>query len=257
MDKPTIAFLMGDLDVGGIPTFLINLATELQSHFNFHFISTENPTINSKFKELGQAHYIKNQDKLITYLKTHRPDIVQYGNQVRFKEAALKAGVPVIIERTAGPRSCHLDRQGVSHVVASARGTVPLIQANYKGPYSVIYNGLDLSQYKNIKPDRRGFKADDFIVVYSARYGRGQAFDILIKAVIEARKTHDIKLILIGGPPSVRGAEDISKDIRSWVRPRCAPSSLTPDWYRTPRAPSLRCSDWRTAPVAAWSAGHT
>lgn len=219
MTKPTIAYLMGDLHVGGIPTFLANLATELQSHFNFHFISTDNPIVNSRFGKLGQAHHIKAQDKLIKYLQTHKPDIVQYGNQIRFRDAAIKAKIPIIIERTAGPRSCNLDRQGVSHVISSAKGTAPLIRNNYNGSLSVIYNGLDLNQYADIRPNRLGFKDTDFVVVYAARYGRGQAFDVLIKAVIEARKTHDIKLILIGGPPGVRGAEDISKLVRGWMKP--------------------------------------
>jgi len=91
--------------VGGWPTFLLNLAPRLKG-FDLHFIATDNPNIHSGFTKLGKTEYIKFPvDNITKYLADHKIDIVQFGNKVQYKNAAIQAKVPVIIERTAGPRS--------------------------------------------------------------------------------------------------------------------------------------------------------
>ncbi|KKM67116.1 hypothetical protein LCGC14_1474340, partial [marine sediment metagenome] len=94
-----------------------------------------------------------------------------------------------------------------------------LIRYNYDGPISVLYNGVSIDRFANIKPDRLHFKDDDFVVCYCARIGGvGQGFDVLIKAVLEARKTHDIKLVLIGDKPK-SSAEDVRPMLRKLAKP--------------------------------------
>lgn len=220
MKKPTVAYIIGDFRVGGIPNFLGNLAARLQDDFAFHFIATDNSDINPRFKSLGEAVFLGHKwDQITKYLKEHKVDIVQYGNKVQYKQCAINAGVPIIIERTAGPRSCKLNRDGVTHVISSTRGTVGLIKSNYNGPLTTIYNGIDLDEISNIKPDRLHFKKDDFVVCYCARIGgMGQGFDVLIKAVLKARQTHDIKLVLIGDKPE-HSAEDVRPKLRKLAKP--------------------------------------
>ena len=219
MNKPKILYFLQSFYIGGIETCLYNIALKLKDEFDFHFIATENPDIHPRFHEVGKAKYFgRNFEAINNYLIFHQPDIVQYGNQQWYRDIALHAGVKTVIERTAGPRSCNLDRAGVSHVISSTKGTVPLIRKNYDGPLSVIYNGVDLNRF-DVTPDRLHFKDDDFIVCYCARMGgRGQGFDVLIKAVLEARKTHDIKLVLIGDKPK-SSAEDIRKELRRLAEP--------------------------------------
>lgn len=214
-----VAYVIQDLEYGGIPTFLMNLAKELKGKFTFHFIATENPTINPSFYELGRAAYIGDNDGLVGYFKKHKISLVQYGNVLNYKTAALKAAVPVIVERTAGPRSCNLDRTGVTHVISSTQGTVPLIRKNYSGPLSVIYNGIDFDRFSAVAPDFLDFSPDDFIICYCARMGGvGQGFEDLVRAVVEIHKEKDVKLVLIGDKPE-KSAEDIRPRLRKLAKP--------------------------------------
>lgn len=218
--KPQVAYLIQDFMIGGMPTFLCNIATKLKNEFDFYFIATDNPDINPIFSTLGNSHYFgHNWENITRFFKEQKIDIVQFANRIEYKECALKAKVPIIIERTAGPRSCNLNREGVTHVISSTKGTVPLIRNNYDGPISILYNGVNLDRFANIKPDRLHFKDDDFVVCYCARIGGiGQGFDVLIKAVLEARKTHDIKLVLIGDKPK-SSAEDVRPMLRKLAKP--------------------------------------
>lgn len=228
MSKPKIAYLLQSFYIGGIETCIYNISKNLKDKFDFYFIATENPDIHPHFNEVGKAYYFGNNWEVINNLLISKKiDIVQYGNKLEYKKLALNAHVPIIIERTAGPRSCGLDKSGVSWVISSSKGTVPLIRKNYSGPLSVIYNGADLDKYLEVPPNRCGFKDNDFVVVYSARYGRGQAFDVLVNAVKIVRSKYDIKLILIGGPPNIKGAEDITSLIKKWVKPLGSNCKLT------------------------------
>jgi glycosyltransferase involved in cell wall biosynthesis len=203
--KPKIAYLLQSFYIGGIETALYNLAKKLSDEFEFHFLATSNSQIHPHFDEVGTAwHTGEKWDYIVQYLKENKIDIVQYGNKIEYKECAVKAKVPIIIERTAGPRSCNLNRDGVTHVISSTKGTVPLIRKNYDGPLTVIYNGIDVEKYDNAVPDRLGFKDTDFIICYCARMGGiGQGFHILIQAVAEVREAErkNIKLVLIGDRP--------------------------------------------------------
>lgn len=228
-----ICYIIQDLSYGGIPTFIINLATKLKGKFEFYFVATDNSDINIRFHELGHAHYFgHNWDKITRFFKEQKIDIVQFGNCLSYKECALKAKVPIIIERTAGPRSCHLNREGVTHVISSTKGTVPLIERNYSGPISILYNGVSLDRFSEVVPDRhypsiqsdgsvrqKMFDDDQFVICYCARIGGiGQGHAELIRSVIEVRKTHDVKLLIIGDRLS-SSSEDIRKHLYKLSNP--------------------------------------
>lgn len=217
--KPKIVYLLQSFFIGGYESCLYNIAKELQDHFDFYFFATENKDIHPHFNEVGIARYYGNNfECLNNFLISKQVDIVQYGNKEWYRKMALNAKVPVVIERTAGPRSCNLDRTGVTHVISSTRGTVPLIRANYDGPISVIYNGVDLDRF-DVEPDRLHFKKDDFVICYCARMGGvGQGFQDLLVAVQEIRKTHNIKLVLIGDRPK-SSAENIVPRLKKMAAP--------------------------------------
>lgn len=220
MSKPQIAYLLQSFYIGGIETCLYNIAKELLDEFDFYFLATDNYEIHPHFDEVGTAWYTGEDWSYVTqYLKENKIDIVQYGNRIEYKKCAFDAGVPIIIERTAGPRSCNLNREGVTHVISSTKGTVPLIEHNYSGPVSILYNGVSLDRFSEVKPDRLHFKDSDFVICYCARIGGvGQGFDVLIRAVLEARKTHDVKLVLIGDKPK-SSAEDARPMLRKLAKP--------------------------------------
>ena len=216
MAKRSIAFIIGDLCVGGWPTFLLNLAPRLKD-FDLHFVATDNPNINEGFKKLGKTAYIKVVEKNIAqYLSDNKIDIVQYGNKAQYKNAAIQANVPLIIERTAGPRSCGLSKKGIHHVIASNDHSISLIRKSYKGDLTLIHNGVDIKKIDKTKP-KRHFADGDFIVCYCARIGgQGQGFQDLITSVIDARKIagDSIKLVLIGDKPE-HAAENILPKLKS------------------------------------------
>ncbi len=215
-----ICYIIQDLSYGGIPTFLINLTTKLKGMFEFYFIATDNPNISAKFHNLGNANYFGHDwAKITKFFKDKNIGIVQFGNCLPYKECAIKAKVPIIIERTAGPRSCSLNREGVTHVISSTKGTIPLIRKNYDGPISIIYNGVNVDKYDNVKSDRLHFKNDDFVICYCARIGGvGQGFQDLIPAVIKVHKTHNDKLVLIGERPK-SSVENIIPRLKKMAKP--------------------------------------
>lgn len=209
--KSKIAYVIQDLNYGGIPTFLLNLAPRLKD-FDLHFIATQNPKIHPAFKSNGAAYYCPKN--LVGLLKSINPNILQYGNLVEYKNAGLAAGIPVLIERTAGPRSCHLDKMGVTWVVASSEGSVDLIRKRYKGPITVIRNGVDLGVMGEVKPERFHFKDSDFVLAYVARFGGvGQGHLDLLKAFSIVRRKHPVKLVLVGDKPA-HAAQNILPTVR-------------------------------------------
>lgn len=220
-NKPKIAFLIQDFNIGGIPGFILRLSKRINDDFDLYFIATSEKNINNGFYDVGTPLYMgENWEKISKFLKEKSVDIVQYGNKIEYKECAINAGVPVIIERTAGPRSCNLDRSGVSYVISSAKGSVNTIRKNYSGPLSVIYNGISLDRKNTSTRDRLGFSDKDFIVCYSSRIGGvGQGFQYLIPAVVKAnRENKRIKLVLIGDKPK-SSAEDIRPTLNKLAAP--------------------------------------
>jgi len=218
--KSRIAYLIQDFMVGGIPTFLYNLSSELQDEFEFYFIATENRKINSAFNSIGEATYINSEKDITKFLIDKKIDIVQYGNKQSYLTSALNAKVPVIIERTAGPRSCGLNRNGVNHVISSTKGTIPLIRKNYSGGISTIYNGIDIGRVDSVNPNRLHFKDTDFIVCLVSRIGGvGQGIQYLIPAVIEARRVNSNIVLVIAGDRPNYCAEDIRPLLKNLAIP--------------------------------------
>jgi len=213
-----ICYIIQSLHIGGTETFIYNTANHLKNHFEFHFIATGNPDIHPKFAKIGKTTYSGEKwNKITDYLKSNKIDILQYGNLPQYKNCALKAKTPAIIERIAGPRSLKSDHDGVTHLVSSSHGIVPAIRKSYSGPITVIHNGTNLNE--NTEP-AKSFK-DGFVVIYPcSRLGRGQKADDLIKATIQANKSNPrVKLIITGDRPNQAGYEKIKPELIKLAKP--------------------------------------
>lgn len=128
--KFQVAYVLQDFHIGGMESWLYRVARELHDRYEFTFIATHVPDILPKFAELGTAIYL-GQDycRLARYLRDHHIDIAQVANVRAYSDAALAAGVPVVIERTDGLRqgaALH-SKAGLDAVIASTRGKLRVI----------------------------------------------------------------------------------------------------------------------------------
>lgn len=208
-----IAYILQDFHIGGMESWLYRVATQLGDRYDFHFIATHVPEILPKFHEIGTTVYLR-QDwrKLARYLRDQRIDIVQYANLREYADAALAAGVPVVIERTDGLRhgAALRSKRGIDAVIASTRGTIPAISRLIDpSRIHLIYNGIDLAHFDAIQPDRLHFTPDDFIIGRVSRFGRGKNLALLIDAVRYLAPKHpNLRLVLVGGNSKAGQAPD-------------------------------------------------
>jgi glycosyltransferase involved in cell wall biosynthesis len=219
--KPRIAFTLYDFHVGGIENWLYRLARALQGEFDFYFLATTVPDFLPKFKEVGTYAYLSSPNKMRAYLQKHNIDIVQVHNQRWPIDAALAAGVPHVIERTDGTRSCtRVNKSGLSLVIASSQGTVPLIAKYFPAKrIRLIYNGIDLHEV-DATPRERPWPEDCFVVGRASRFGRGKNLGMLIEATARLKKHLPyLKIVLIGGDSAMPGAEPIGNELRKQAAP--------------------------------------
>jgi len=219
--RPRIAFTLYDFHVGGIENWLYRLARVLQDEFDFCFLATTVPDFLPKFKEVGTCAYLSSPNKMRAYLQKHNIDIVQVHNQRWPVDAALAAGAPHIIERTDGTRSCtRVNKSGLSLVIASSQGTVPLIARYFPAErIRLIYNGIDLREV-DATPRQRPWPEDCFVVGRASRFGRGKNLGMLIEAATHLKgRLPDLKIVLIGGDSAMPGAEPIEAELQAQATP--------------------------------------
>jgi glycosyltransferase involved in cell wall biosynthesis len=219
--RPRIAFTLFDFHVGGIENWLYRLACELRGQFDFYFLATKVPDFLPKFKQVGTCAYLPNPAKMISYLQKHNIDLLQAHNERWPIDAALAAGVLYVIERTDGTRSCtRVPKNGLSLVIASSRGTVPLIARQFPVErIRVIYNGIDLNEVDSTQMERPW--GSEFIVVGRAsRFGQGKNLGLLIEAMQRlAPDFPQIKLVIIGGDSLMPGAKSLEAELKVMAAP--------------------------------------
>jgi glycosyltransferase involved in cell wall biosynthesis len=219
MNKAKIVFTLFDFYIGGIETFLYNLARKLNQKYEFFFLATHVPKFQEKFSSVGRPVFISYQapDEIIKFFKEIKPDIVQIHNDILPLNCALAAGVRNIIERTDGTRSCtRLPKDNFKYVVASSSGTIDMISKYIsRDKIRLIYNGMDLEDINNLRR-KRLFNEDRFVVGRSCRFGRGKNIQLLIEAVkLLSRKYPHIRLVLIGGNSMMPGAENMETELKA------------------------------------------
>jgi len=219
--RPRIAFTLYDFHVGGIENWLYRLARALQDEFDFYFLATTVPDFLPKFGDVGTCAYLPSPNKMRSYLQKHNIDIVQVHNQRWPIDAALAAGVPHIIERTDGTRSCtRVNKSGLNLVIASSQGTVPLITKYFPAErIRLIYNGIDLQEV-DAAPRKRPWPEEGFVVGRASRFGRGKNLGMLIEAAAQLKeRLPNLKIVLIGGDSAMPGAEPIEAELRAQAAP--------------------------------------
>lgn len=219
--KPRIAFTLYDFHVGGIENWLYRLAWALRDEFDFYFLATTVPGFLPKFRDAGTCAYLASPGKMCAYLQKHNIDVVQVHNQRWPIDAALAAGVPHVIERTDGTRSCtRVNKSGLSLVIASSQGTVPLIAKHCPaGQIRLIYNGIDLQEV-DATPRKRPWSEERFVVGRASRFGRGKNLGLLIEAASRLKgRLPDLKVVLIGGDSTMPGAEPMESELREQAAP--------------------------------------
>jgi glycosyltransferase involved in cell wall biosynthesis len=202
--KLRIAYILQDFHIGGMESWLYRVACHLTERCSFIFIATHVEDILPKFREVGTAIYVgQDWHKLARTLREQQIDIVQYANLREYGDAALAAGVPIVIERTDGLRhgAALRSKAGIDAVIASTRGTIPAISRLIDpARIHLIYNGIDLAHFDGLQPDRLHFAPDDFVIGRVSRFGRGKNLALLIDAVRQlAPKYPNLRLLLVGG----------------------------------------------------------
>ena len=218
-DKPRIAYILQDFHIGGMESLIYRTAYALRDRYDFYFIATHVEEILPKFKELGTAIYIgKRWWELARYLRQEQIDLVQYGNIRYYADAALAAGVPIVVERTDGIRSgvALRTKVGVDAVIASTQGTIPHIQKLIASDrIHLIYNGIDMEQFDDVSPDRLGFAESDILIGRASRFSAGKNIGLLIDAVRQLHPDYpQVRLILVGGNSKMPGAQDEESILR-------------------------------------------
>jgi glycosyltransferase involved in cell wall biosynthesis len=219
--RTRIAFTLYDFHVGDIENWLYRLAQDLKDEFDFYFLATKVPDFLPKFHEAGTCAYLPGATQMIAYLQKHNIDLVQVHNERWPIDAALAAGVGRVIERTDGTRSsARVPKHGLSLVIASAQGTVPLIAEHIDlEKIELIYNGIDLDEVDRVEVERP-FSPDIFLIGRTSRFGRGKNLGLLITAMERLHQRYpQLRLLFIGGDSLMPGAESIEAGLRVQAAP--------------------------------------
>ncbi len=206
--KPVVAYVLWDWYMGGMASWIYRLASALRGEYDFHFLATSVDEFDPKFRGVGQCAYTPNFVAMWRYLRFHRPDLVQVACQRWPIDAARAAGVPRVIERTDGTRSCcAVSKDGLDLIVASSYQTADYIRRIAPHtPIEVVYNSIDLYQIDRAPVYRRC--SDGSVVIGRAcRIGRGKRLDMLIEACALLPKQLPYLLVIVGGESRLKGAD--------------------------------------------------
>ena len=235
--KKQLAYVLYDFHTGGMETSIFNVASRLKEDFELHFIATHVKEIHKKFKKIGKTAFIENKEDLADYYINNKIDIVQVNIEDWYAKMARQAGVKRIIERTDGDRNCcKSSKRYVDHVIASTKGTVPLIAKQIERKnITVVYNGVNqktLDRNMNIA-DRGTFGKGDIVVGRIGRLVGGKNISMLIRVMIRLNKEiSKAKLMIVGGDSKMPGAPPMMEQLKQEARPLGGSVCFTGDVVR-------------------------
>ena len=218
---PRVAYVMQDFSIRGVQTGTYNVASHLREEFEFHFVASHVAYIHPRFAAVGRTAYIPDPWDLVRYLRDNRIDIAQVQNVPYYTDCALAAEVPTIVEHIAMDRAASNSKHGVDWVIASSKGTLPLVEQTVDpGRITVIYNGVDVARIQSASPNRLGFAPDDVIVGRVSRVGAGKNLQMLIRAMAQVNRAHPHAKLVIVGDRTRRGEqEDVWPELRRLAKP--------------------------------------
>ncbi|MBF0367849.1 MAG: glycosyltransferase family 4 protein [Magnetococcales bacterium] len=215
-----IALTLWDWNLGGIASWMFRLARALPQ-YEFHFIATHLQAHAPQCDELGRFAYTPTFGSLVRYLRRHRIDLIQVANNRWPVDAAKAAGVPRIIERTDGTRSCcSVSKHDFDQVIVSAAGTAPYIRQFWpKVPIQVVHNAVDLGEVDRVVAQRLA-PAEKIVMGRCSRFGHGKRLDLLIEvADTLLQRGYPLRLILAGEDSQLAGAVGVEGLLRQQAAP--------------------------------------
>ena len=218
--KPRIGLILWDWNLGGIASWMFRL-TKALSEFEFHFVATHLEVHAPACDQIGTFAYAPNLWTLANYLRKERINLVQVSNNRWPIDAARLAGVPRIIERTDGTRSCCVvEKNDLDFLIISAAGTAPLIRRFWpEVPHQVVYNAIDLEEVDRASRVKTA-PAGDIAIGRCTRFGRGKRLDLLIDAFgALMQKGLPVHLTLVGEDSRLQGAVPVEQELRHQARP--------------------------------------
>jgi glycosyltransferase involved in cell wall biosynthesis len=206
--KPVIAYILLDWYMGGMASWTYRLASALKDEYDFHFLATSLNEFDPKFRKFGKCVYLPDFIAMWRYLKSHKVDLVQTACQRWPIDAARAAGVPYIIERTDGTRSCcAVPKEGLDLIIASSKQTAEYIRKIAPDiPIEVIYNSVDLNEIDRA-PANKECSDGSLVIGRACRIGRGKRLDLLIEACSLLPKKLAYQLVIVGGESRLKGAD--------------------------------------------------
>ena len=113
-----------------------------------------------------------------------------------------------------------MNKSGLSLVIASSQGTVPLIAKYFPAErIRLIYNGIDLQEV-DATARKRPWSENSFVVGRASRFGRGKNLGMLIEAAARLQgRLPNLRIVLIGGDSAMPGAEPIEDELRAQAAP--------------------------------------
>ncbi len=219
-DRPRIGLVLWDWNLGGIASWMFRVARALPE-FRFYFIATHLAEHARQCGEVGTFIHTPGFIDLVTFLRRERIDLLQVANNRWPVDAARAAGVPHIIERTDGTRSCcSLSKGDLDRVIVSAAGTRPYIERFWPGvPIDVIHNAVDLDEVDRTRAQRL-FPEDQRVLGRCSRFGAGKRLDLLISASARLlERGWSVGLVLAGEDSRLPGAGPVSGQLRALATP--------------------------------------
>ncbi|HEX2543902.1 MAG TPA: glycosyltransferase family 4 protein [Ramlibacter sp.] len=213
--RPRIALVLWDWNLGGIASWMTRIARALPE-FEFHFIATHLESHSPEIDEVGTFSHQPGFAGMVAYLRKWQFDIVQASNLRWPIDAAKIAGVPRVLERTDGTRSCcAVSKEDIDAVIVSAAGTAPFIRGFWPNSrLQVIYNSVDLRIADAATPLRVA-PPGRFAIGRCSRFGGGKRLDILIEATaILLGRGLPVHLVLAGEDSRLKGAVPVEPALR-------------------------------------------
>lgn len=226
--KRRIALVLWDWNLGGIASWMARVARALPE-FDFHFIATHLESHAPEIDEVGTFSYQPAFAGMVGYLRKWQFDIVQASNLRWPIDAAKIAGVPRIIERTDGTRSCcAVSKDDIDAVIVSAAGTAPFIRGFWpEARMQVIYNSVDLHAADTATPLSVA-PPDRFVIGRCSRFGVGKRLDILIEATaLLLQRGLPAHLVLAGEDSRLQGAVPVEPALRQLAKDLCVENHVT------------------------------
>jgi len=237
MKKIKICYVIGTLEIGGAEKQLLKLVRDInRERFTPVVIALRSGTMREEFEKVVKVIIAGKKWKidplfllrLTDILKREKPDILHtfmFTSNTWGRIAGILSGVSVILasERCVDiwKKWYHrlIDRillKFTYKVICNSNAVKNFYQKTERIPenkLSVVYNGVDLSEFQKINPDKTGIEKKGGLIGAGGRFTQQKGFINLLMAVPEILKIlPDTKFVLVGDGPLRKSFEEFTKN---------------------------------------------